>query len=700
MNCGDVNLSPPYVSSYHDGPYNSSLASSASSSAASIWSDAASQSSDDSSVHSSGVSCDSEVSDSYCYTNQQQHQTTQDVCEQGVAAVSCWPKSIATNHAPEQRLHPRRTCTAATVRSGCPPALVRQCDRKVNFVDSLVDSSAQIVEAIWPLASIVCRSEMGHKGVLPLRTFIQETLRRSRTSYSTLQVALYYLILIKPHVPKHDFTMEQSEDAPSFRALQCGRRMFLAALILASKYLQDRNYSARAWSKISGLNTQEINQNEIAFLLAVNWRLHITDDVFQRWTDIVLKYTPPQPPSSGAIVAGRPDPHSADWKSIVLGLNPELDNIDHIIPARGIKAGADRLSPPSKCFVEKSYDVESGSNESTPTPKYYIPNYMEPSPSTVYPPIRAAPALGLLPTPKLTPQSVGCSTPAVSAASCTLGKSSMGLAMAQASSLCASQAAERWATASPQPCVVPGRRSSLANSVSSMSSPESMVSDSSSRSSRSSSISSASGLTSAPLTSKLDVQARCRYAKQCSERQRTIFAAVPEQYGPSSSPESYCVPTGKDFIDLSRDLSLNTPLARDYNEAEHCARVSDTEAAQVLQELHNNPRAHCSSQIFPTRRAKRSRPESVDYSNALQENVRGMLGRVATSLSSETWSENLVRTRPCPRSISYDSANVIVNSVPKGVDGRKRVCCLNEGSKGFSAQGPDARPGMWNGILN
>src|SRR5271156_5656913 len=154
------------------------------------------------------------------------------------------------------------------------------------------DTSAQIVEAIWPLSSVACRSEMGIKGVLPLRTFIQETLRRSRTSYSTLQVALYYLILIKPHVPKHDFTMEQPDKVHSSRALQCGRRMFLSALILASKYLQDRNYSARAWSKISGLNTLEINQNEMAFLLAVNWKLHIPEPIFQRWTDIVLKYTP------------------------------------------------------------------------------------------------------------------------------------------------------------------------------------------------------------------------------------------------------------------------------------------------------------------------------------------------------------------------------------------------------------------------
>jgi hypothetical protein len=136
----------------------------------------------------------------------------------------------------------------------------------------LQDSATQMVEVIWQLSEPKSRCETSGPRVLPLRTFIQETLKRSRTSYSTLQVALYYLILIKAHLPKHDFTMSQPEDA-SLRALQCGRRMFLAALILASKYLQDRNYSARAWSKISGLKVCEINTNEMAFLEAVNWKL-------------------------------------------------------------------------------------------------------------------------------------------------------------------------------------------------------------------------------------------------------------------------------------------------------------------------------------------------------------------------------------------------------------------------------------------
>ena len=337
---------------------------------------------------------------------------------------------------------------------------------------------------------------MGSKGVLPLRTFIQETLRRSRTSYSTLQVALYYLILIKPHVPNHDFTMEQPDDAHAVRALQCGRRMFLAALILASKYLQDRNYSTRAWSKISGLNTLEINQNEMAFLLAVNWRIHITDAVFQRWTDIVLQYTPTLPPSPSS-TCPRLAEQSADWKSIILKLNPELDNIEAISLSASAKANVKSISatcPRSLAPLAVDHSTfEYGSHESTPTPKYYTPNVMEPSLPTIYPHTKPAPALGLLPTPRLTPQSTGFNTPAVSAASYMLCKSSMGYAMAQASTVCSSQATERWPSSSPQPHIL-HRRSSLANSVSSMSSPESMISDTSSRSSRSSSISSASGL--------------------------------------------------------------------------------------------------------------------------------------------------------------------------------------------------------------
>ena len=554
------------------------------------------------------------------------------------------------------------------------------------------DNSASIVEAIWPLSSVACRSEMGGKGVLPLRTFIQETLRRSRTSYSTLQVALYYLILVKPHVPNHDFTMEQPKDTHMIRALQCGRRMFLAALILASKYLQDRNYSARAWSKISGLNAVEINQNEMAFLLAVNWRLHITDTVFQRWTDIVLKFTPQQPPSSGA-ACSRLAEQTAEWKSIVRRLNPELDNIEGIVPATTAKATIKMLSaassPPLTPLPLQTFG--SGSNESTPVPKHYTPAVMEPSP-TSYPSNKPAPALGLLPTPRLTPQTSGFSTPAVSAASCLLGNSSMSYAMAQSSTIGAAQFTEKWQThqLTSSPMSYVSRRSSLANSVSVASSPESMISDTSS--SRSSSASSASILMSAPLSSKLDVQARCRYAKLCSEKQnRPVIANVPEYCdGPTSSPESYTGPVGKDFV----ELSLDTPLAR-----QACPYLysKDGEAARALQELQCQPR----SVESPSRAgAKRSRTESID--NSLQENVREML--FDRFHPTNAWSNDIVRSRTSSRGTSPTSQVAQPSSTASL--GRKRLCCATESANSLPrpnihpAFGGFGGPGMWAGILN
>ncbi|KAK9463750.1 uncharacterized protein V1516DRAFT_603471, partial [Lipomyces oligophaga] len=140
------------------------------------------------------------------------------------------------------------------------------------------DSATLMIEGIWPSARDASTGVDGGGPILPLRTFIEETLRRSRTSYSTLQVALYYLFLLRPQV---------QEPGRVEGGLQCGRRAFLTSLMLASKYLQDKNYSARAWSKISGLSTSEINMNELAFLSALEWRLHVPEEVYERWSAVL-----------------------------------------------------------------------------------------------------------------------------------------------------------------------------------------------------------------------------------------------------------------------------------------------------------------------------------------------------------------------------------------------------------------------------
>jgi hypothetical protein len=157
---------------------------------------------------------------------------------------------------------------------------------------------------------------------------MQETLRRSHSRYTTLVLALYYLFKIRPHLPQ-DQIYEHLDDAHSTRVLWCGRRMFLSALILASKYLQDRNYSARGWSKISGLSASEITENEHAFVKAIQWNLYVTHTTFERWSDVLLGNVSLKEDTPSAIYL-RLSPKRRPWKLLVSKLEPDLSNVDDI----------------------------------------------------------------------------------------------------------------------------------------------------------------------------------------------------------------------------------------------------------------------------------------------------------------------------------------------------------------------------------
>ncbi|KIX98078.1 uncharacterized protein Z520_06158 [Fonsecaea multimorphosa CBS 102226] len=190
-----------------------------------------------------------------------------------------------------QHLSARRT--ACSSRRQCPPKLKRDTDVTEQFVSLLIIFAKRLITAIWPLSDRppMMSDCFNGAGVLRLDTFIKETLRRSKTSYSTLQVALYYLILLKsrmPQGPSKTSCRGESFEKSQCRAMQCGRRMFLSALMLASKYLQDRNYSARAWSKISGLRSSEINENEREYLAQINYDLHVPKEAFDNWSKVVL----------------------------------------------------------------------------------------------------------------------------------------------------------------------------------------------------------------------------------------------------------------------------------------------------------------------------------------------------------------------------------------------------------------------------
>lgn len=191
---------------------------------------------------------------------------------------------------------------------------------------------------------------------IPIKGFVHEVIRRSRTSGCVLQTALCYLEAIRPKIPdllqrkrsgqsvcRNTYTSSrilpttevgfrpetehcalaksgighftaapsldifssvrladiQTSDAPPTpnsqspqkslhqasypqddssntpSPLLCPRRTFLASLILASKFMQDKCYSNRAWSKLSGLPARELSCCERALGDALNWRLWV-----------------------------------------------------------------------------------------------------------------------------------------------------------------------------------------------------------------------------------------------------------------------------------------------------------------------------------------------------------------------------------------------------------------------------------------
>ncbi len=221
-------------------------------------------------------------------------------------------------------------------------------------------------------------AEQARGSTAPLKTFVHEVLRRSRTSCSVLQTALCYIEALRPRIPElvhqeqtgegirgeidqgvrvlsqddprllespkevdidevidsvHFASSESQfsddapptvrmlddslltmpdttapcqeekksrsspEDLPSLPPLPspllCPRRTFLASLILASKFMQDKCYSNRAWAKLAGLPAREIGRCERALGEALGWRL---------WVGKMPRYCmPPRSQSAGDI---------------------------------------------------------------------------------------------------------------------------------------------------------------------------------------------------------------------------------------------------------------------------------------------------------------------------------------------------------------------------------------------------------------
>lgn len=146
-----------------------------------------------------------------------------------------------------------------------------------------IDVTVQAISSIWPTANNVnigsnSSSQQQRRPVANLEQFLYHILKHSRTTHSTLQLAIFYLFRIRSRVLQHRHDNVY---------IACGRRMFLASLICAHKFLQDKTYKNLAWSKVSGLNVNEINQAERIMLQLLDWSLYVKKDTYDQWIQML-----------------------------------------------------------------------------------------------------------------------------------------------------------------------------------------------------------------------------------------------------------------------------------------------------------------------------------------------------------------------------------------------------------------------------
>lgn len=181
-------------------------------------------------------------------------------------------------------------------------------DKTIAFVSSGAPTSKPL--SADSDTACKCPSMSRPLGPIPLDLFVRETLRRSRTSCSTLQTALLFckraggeVVRRRAQKEGYNLTSDQLDRLPGADEtylsllpfdsnnandpILCSRRVFLASVMISSKFLQDRTFSNRAWAKISGLEVKELSQVERRLLMALKFDLNVREEDWRSWTDFL-----------------------------------------------------------------------------------------------------------------------------------------------------------------------------------------------------------------------------------------------------------------------------------------------------------------------------------------------------------------------------------------------------------------------------
>eukprot|EP00732_Lithocolla_globosa_P002088 Lithocolla_globosa_v1_NODE_1252_length_2731_cov_28.184604.p2 type:complete len:334 gc:universal NODE_1252_length_2731_cov_28.184604:1174-173(-) len=179
--------------------------------------------------------------------------------------------------------------------------------------DDLVGFSATLIELLQPSSSSSSflsstNTEQGHgqpHQKEDLLLFIQRLLRSSRLSCSTFILSCFYLL----RCSTSDSVLLQYFDPHS---------LFLVAIMVADKYLNDECFANIYWSKQSHLyDLEQLNKMEMNFLEILDFRLFFSEEIFEDFLSFLELYLTQQ--------QMRFHPHLLTYRDLLL-LNTPVSN--------------------------------------------------------------------------------------------------------------------------------------------------------------------------------------------------------------------------------------------------------------------------------------------------------------------------------------------------------------------------------------
>lgn len=132
---------------------------------------------------------------------------------------------------------------------------------------------------------------------IPLETFIEHIMARTRISTNTIVTAFMYLDRLKRKHPR-------CKGSPG-----SGHRLVLSAIMLAAKYMYDDTFDNVAWATVSSglFHLSHVNHMEMELLHFLNFELFIhIDDWYCFYANLERRIRPVQAPIPCGNPAGWP----------------------------------------------------------------------------------------------------------------------------------------------------------------------------------------------------------------------------------------------------------------------------------------------------------------------------------------------------------------------------------------------------------